>query len=232
VRKLVFAVTAVVVAAALSGHSAAQPAPAPEPSGPPAADAAQPADAATAPPGAGAPVLAPPSLGSPSQHEPAAPQQPPLVHGRLFSESTALWLSLGVSLASWTAISVGVAAADKAQGESAGPLATIGVLGAFLGPSAGHWYRGALLSRGMIPRVLGGVVMVFGFGLGSSCEGDSCDTSFQIFLGGAALVVVGSIDDIVMAPYRVRKHNQSLEGISLVPIVTPHSAGIALGARF
>lgn len=176
-------------------------------------DAAQPAT-----------VLAPPSFGSPSQQDPWASQRPS-ESGRRLSEHLALGLSLGITLASWGAI-----IADNATNEVSGSLSTLGGLGAALGPSVGHWYRGAFLTRGMIGRALGVATLVFVMNF--DCDGGSCDTATNIFLGGAALFVLGSADDIITAPLRVRAHNQRLQDVTLTPMVTPHAAGLALGARF
>ncbi len=223
-RKPVLVMAAVLVAASLSSPAAAQSAPETEPNAPPpvAADAAPRPPAAQAQ--AQAPVLAPPSFGSPSQQDPGAPQwssEP----GRRLSEHLALGLSLGITLASWSAM-----VADRAMNELPGSLSTLGALGAALGPSVGHWYRGAILTRGMIGRALGVATLVFVMNF--DCDGDSCDTATNIFLGGAALFVLGSADDIITAPLRVRAHNRRLQDVTLTPMVTPHAAGLALGARF
>jgi hypothetical protein len=174
-----------------------------------------------------APAPAPPTFGPPSQQGPGWPQRRP-ESGQRLSERTALKLSLGITVASWGAIFANAAISD---GRSSG-FATFGVIGAFLGPSTGHWYRGAILTRGMISRMIGGAVMIFGIALGSSCDGHSCETAVNSILGGMALVAIGSADDIITAPFRMRAHNRSLQDVTLAPMVTPHSAGLALGARF
>jgi hypothetical protein len=216
-------VLAILAAAALCGRSAARPAPAP--GEPPAGDAAQPAPGAVAPAAAPGQALPPASFGPPSQLE-VAPAEPPRPEGgRQLSERTALGLSLGITLASWTAIYI-----DSREPEG-GTLAKLGLIGVLAGPSVGHWYRGAILTRGMLPRVLGTAAIAFGIALGSGCEGE-CNAVDRIVMSGLALILIGTADDIVTAPLRVRAHNRRLQGVSLAPMVAPRSAGVALGGRF
>jgi hypothetical protein len=201
---------------ATAGESAAGEPPAGEPPAAPMAPAPAPAAGRAA-----AAVLqpAPLSYGSPSSHEP----RPVVATGRQLSEGTALALSLGGTTVAW-ALMVS-AAKDDSEG-----LAKVALLASFLAPSAGHWYRGALLTRGMGVRALG--VASFALGLaGIDCEGD-CDAVEAFLYGGLALYAIGTIDDVVTAPLRVRQHNQRLQQLQLAPMVAPGAMGLALGGRF
>jgi hypothetical protein len=207
VRKPVLASLLVLVAVlCLPRLAAAQPGAAPEASRP-------------APP-------APSTFGPPSQGrvEPPRPEAPDPEAGQPLSEATALGLSAAGTVLSW-ALFVG-----GAGGES-GTLLALGALGTFLGPNMGHWYRGAVVTRGTGLRAVAVLAASYGFVRSAFCE-DSCrERDKYIFLGGLLLYVGATIDDIVMAPLRVREHNRELQ-LGLAPMVTPHGAGLAIGGRF
>jgi hypothetical protein len=232
VRKPVF--PSLFVLACFTASAAAQPAP--PPAGPPASEVAPvvseetpsavPAPAAVVPAASFAPGAAPSTFGRPSQSEPASPPRSEALTGRKLSEGVALGLSLGATLASWSLIVFNV---SDARGET---LATIGLVGAFLGPSVGHWYRGAPLTRGMLPRAAGIAAVLTGLVLSRDCEWESCTSREYMILGGIAAYLAGTIDDIVTAPLRVREHNRRLSEVSLTPMVTPRGGGIAFGGRF
>jgi hypothetical protein len=176
-----------------------------------------------------APTHAPVTFGSPSlspsQIEAPPEARPMRVTGEPLSETTALTLSLGSTLAAWTVLFV---AHDN---ETA---ATIGLVGTFVGPSAGHWYGGSVLTRGMGLRALGAAGLVLGFVRALQCE-DNCTTDAAaavLITGGMIAYAGGTLDDIVMAPVRVRKHNRALEELALAPMASHHGGGIALAGRF
>lgn len=185
--------------------------------------AAQPAAAPEAPQSAPPP---PSTFGPPSQGQVAQPrpEEPDPDAEQPLSEATALGLSAAGTIVSW-ALFVG-----GAGGES-GTLLALGALGTFLGPNMGHWYRGAVVTRGTGLRVVGMLAASYGFMRVVSCE-DSChERDGYIFLGGLLLYVGATIDDIVMAPRRVREHNRERR-LGLAPMVTSHGAGLAIGGRF
>jgi hypothetical protein len=188
---------------------------------------------------AGPPVV-PPALASGG----AAPRPAP-ERGEL-SESMALGLSLGVTTVSWgTLLALGYL--GDGDGLSEGSLFLCG-LGTFLGPSIGHVYAGKLATRGLGIRALGVLVATVAFlKLASNCEG--CDDSEYEpwFWAGAAVYFAGSLDDIITAPLRARRHNRRLEreraqrltGVTLAPLALPGPrgglaglAGLALSGRF
>jgi hypothetical protein len=169
--------------------------------------------------------------------EPAAPAGPPPEQRPLRSESTALWLSLGGTLASWTM----VAAASKLHGDDGAPLDWAGVLGTYLAPTFGHWYAGARVTRGLGIRTVGLATMFIGLtrsicadvdedvGLGGSgCSEDGP----RLLLAGLVIYVGGTIDDLLSVPGRVRKRNQRIQGLALAPLVAPHTSGLALAGSF
>ena len=173
-----------------------------------------------------APVVAAPgmppatlSFGSPAVQEP----RPAPVEGKSLSETAALTLSLGGTAVSWALLVSGVRNSED--------LGAVGLIGTFLAPSIGHWYRGAWVTRGMGVRAVG--VLTFAYGVLKAVQCGSCDETTELLVwGGLALYVGGTIDDIVTAPLRVRQHNRRLQQIQLAPMVSPRTAGLALGGRF
>lgn len=212
---------------------------------------------AAAQPGATPPSGGPPAPGGPygqPLYAPPPPPPAPVAQGELKSEGTALALSLGGTVLAW-GLAVGLPLletqpVDFEEGSSnrgaINALSTIGAIGTLVAPSFGHWYAGKYFTRGMGMRVGAlGLVMVGAVVALAECpltfghddvEDDDCDDSFGaatfILLGGAALFVAGTVDDIRTAPRRVRRHNEAISSIALAPIVTHQSAGLALGGRF
>jgi hypothetical protein len=168
--------------------------------------------------------------------DPAAPAGAPTESRPILSETTALWLSLGGTIASWAM----VAAASRFDGDDGAPLGWAGILGTYLAPTLGHWYAGSALSRGLGIRTVGLATMFVGlvkslngciddFDGGGSCNDENGPL---ILLGGLAIYVGGTIDDIFHAPGKVRKRNARIQGLGLAPLAAPHTTGLALGGRF
>jgi hypothetical protein len=180
--------------------------------------------------------------------DPDAPAPAPAVGpvpGEL-SETTALELSLGGTLASYGAIGLAIATAPN---HATGTIGTIGVIGAFAAPTAGHWYAGAIVSRGLGLRA--GGFLVFLVGAIADSEGCSlvygdpegepadCGDNFRtkkgtaLMITGMAMFVGGTVDDIVTAPARVRRHNERLRAqLALAPVVHRDFGGLALTGTF
>lgn len=171
------------------------------------------------------PAPAPVSFGPPSQLEPPSAVPPAPARSRTLSEGTAFGLSFGGSLVSWALLYLGVM-------QDSSPGVQVGLLGTFLAPSAGHWYAGTALTRGMGIRAVGAAVFTFSILTLIGCDG--CDGEEQALglYGGLLLYAGGTIDDIATAPGRARRRNQRVESLGLAPVVTRHSAGLALGGRF
>jgi hypothetical protein len=77
---------------------------------------------------------------APTSPEPV-PAQPTPAQGEELSETTALWLGIGATAASWSLLVVG---AERKQGA----LAAAGGIGTFLLPGSGHIYAGSFDGRG------------------------------------------------------------------------------------
>jgi hypothetical protein len=168
----------------------------------------------------------------------AGPERAMRTGGGTKSETTALALSLGGTIASY-AVMVGAIAygEDNEEGPMAG-LATVGAFGAMFAPSFGHWYAGQFGTRGLALRgVASGLAltaMVWAF---TECPlfGDHCEDSGGpklLALGALGLWIGGTIDDIATAPGRVRDHNRRVTGLSIVPMVRSDGGSVALAGRF
>lgn len=179
-------------------------------------------------------------------------QPPPQPLPEPLSESTALWWSLGGTIASYGLIFGAGFANSGGGGDSvAGTIGTIGSFGIFLAPSFGHWYAGKYWTRGLAFR-LGSIGVLFG-GLivalmASDCplfgggHGDSepCDDSRAeaVLIGTgiatAGMFIYGTVDDIVDAPRRVRRHNAAIQSLqfSLAPLRMRDAGGLALVGRW
>jgi hypothetical protein len=147
------------------------------------------------------------------------------VSGQL-DEGAALMISIGATAASWAMLLGGA----SAHSETA---AGLGMIGTFLAPSAGHWYSGAVLTRGMGIRAIGAATTFLGVATAIGCD-DGCndDKAALLLIGGLLVYAAGTLDDIITAPLWVREHNRSLESLALAPMVARQSAGIALAGRF
>jgi hypothetical protein len=162
---------------------------------------------------------------------PTAPTQQP---GEELNEGTAVWLSLGGTLASWTLI--GVAAHMDNQSGDAGRIARIGALGTLLAPSFGHWYAHSFFTRGMTLRLAGVVSGFLGFVGLLACEEDCTSSgtnlSAGLLLAGAGLYIGGTIDDIVTAPGEARRYNQRFQNVTIAPMIGRDNRGLMITGRF
>lgn len=146
------------------------------------------------------------------------------MEGRRLNERTALLLSLGGTVVSWQVIALGLSRDHET-------LAMSGLLGSLVAPNLGHWYQGTGLTRSTGLRAAGALAAFYGAFIGLNCDGCG-DRPEYLFVAGALLYLGATVDDIIDAPRRARKHNRRLEQLRLAPAVTGHGAGLALGGRF
>src|SRR5262245_11382151 len=184
-------------------------------------------------------AAAQPGVTAPRQAEPAQPQAEPnsavLDPGQVQpalaqpspddrrSESVALGLSVGGTIASWTMLGIGLAtySYDSPHHKAEAAVAWTGILGAVLTPSLGHWYAGRVGTRGLGLRLAG-----VGFGVLAIlsvirlCE-DECSMAIPgaLLFTGVGFGIAGTIDDIATAPRAVRRYNQRQHSTSIVPVV-------------
>ena len=186
---------------------------------------AQPATTAPNLPPDARPPSEPPSGVPPLQNEVPA--------GWELSESTAMWLSIGGTAASWGLI----VAATQLDGSGSG-VATLAALATMAAPGLGHMYADAFITRGLAARFGGAGIAFLGTILrvvhaDGGRPGDSGDLlTGSMILGGAALFAAGTIDDIVTAPAAVRRYNRRLRGLAITPILGPDRRGVALVVHF
>jgi hypothetical protein len=169
---------------------------------------------------------------------PSVPVPPP-VTGPLPGEKSpglAVTLSLGGTVASYVLI----VAADETQNDG---LATLGALGVFLMPTAGHWYAGKVWTDGLTLRAagigavfVGALILLGDCGFEGSCEDEGPATAMLVL--GAGAYMVGTVLDIATAPAEARRYNARLRERAIVgswaiaPVVTHDRAGFALTGRF
>lgn len=173
-----------------------------------------------------------------SSQGPAEPE--PVRTAEPLSESLALTLSLGGTLGS-VGLMVGAARIGDGSGGMAALMGTAGALGFVLGPSFGHWYAGKYFTRGLVCRLAGGATMFgalalgIGVGLGAG-DGTARDlvgaTAVILAITGAGLYIGGTFDDLVMAPSRVRRHNERIKDVAVTPLAVSHGGGLGLTGRF
>jgi hypothetical protein len=147
-----------------------------------------------------------------------ADAQPRSVDGEV-DEGAAVLLSIGGTF-------VGVAALSVADFRDQSSLWIASGI-ALAMPSAGHWYCGAHVTRGMVTRVVGFGLMAAGFS-----QLDDGGTEGIILLG-LGTMVAGTIDDIVTAPRRARRRNAELRGgLAIAPSASRDGAGVVMSGRF
>jgi hypothetical protein len=189
---------------------------------------------ASAQPGRTAPSVPPSARPQGTQRPSGGPLQSEMPAGWELSESTAVWLSVGGTAASWGLI----LAATQLDGSGTG-VATFAALCTIAAPGLGHMYADSFATRGLAMRFGGASIAFLGAILGAlqyadggrpRNSGDLVTTS--MLLGGVALFAAGTIDDIVTAPAAVRRYNRRLRGLAITPMLGPDRGGIALAARF
>jgi hypothetical protein len=169
--------------------------------------------------------------------EPAPRPLAPVKPDDLKSEGLALALSVGGTVVSWGLL-LGADHIAGDDGDQAELLGAAGALGVMLAPSFGHWYAGKILTRGLGLRGAGTLtVMIGGAVFLAECplfSDEPCQPVWGRLLTivGASLFAAGTVDDIIAAPRRVRRHNRELTELVITPVVTPHAAGLAFGGRF
>jgi hypothetical protein len=165
----------------------------------------------------------------PSLTAPSAPPPPfEVSRGDELSPGTALALSLGGTLASYGLI---IASMDR-YGDEYEAMALVGGIGTFVAPSFGHWYEGTILTRGLGFRALGAgtfvtaaMVALSECPLFSEQECNESPAAPILAIAGAAMWVGGTVDDIIQAPRRARRHNARLRGVTLAPMATRGGGG-------
>jgi len=154
------------------------------------------------------------------------------------SETTALALSLVGTLGSYALIA---ASAANENSDASGAMATVGALGAWFGPSFGHWYAGKIATSGLGMRAaaagLGLTAIMWAFAECPLFSEDECHSSVApavLLVGAAGLWVGGTISDISSAPARVREYNRNLRasGLAIVPTVSSDGGSVSVAGSF
>jgi hypothetical protein len=151
---------------------------------------------------------------------------------RELNPHVALGLSLGITAAGFAAIGVG---RDEHVALTGTGVALVG-----LGPTAGHWYQGRLVTPGLVMRSAGMVVL----GIGLSQVEDACEANCRnnkafsaMMVAGLFAFAIGTVHDIATAPIEARRTNarnrqRRIENLTLAPQVSNDQAGLVLGGSF
>jgi hypothetical protein len=166
----------------------------------------------------------------------AEPPAPPPPEEEL-SETMALGLSIGPTVVAWVAVAATLSVDD--DNRVALSLAGLGTLAA---PSFGHWYAGTPWTRGLVLRTA--ALLPFGVALSRArncpfhadsigTEGCGPDRLGEgLAIAAIAMYAAGTLDDIVRAPAGVRRHNERLNSVAVVPMVRRDAGGVMLAAQF
>jgi hypothetical protein len=144
------------------------------------------------------------------------------------SPVTAELLSLGGTLGSFALFGIGTRSAT---------LVAASVASLVITPSIGHIYAGEYLTGGLGIRLVGELAVFYGASL--SCKYNeehvcSGPTKEQVgwTLAGAGVLLVGVGFDLVTAPGAAQRYNREHAQVTLVPIATDRSYGLALAGSF
>lgn len=184
--------------------------------------AAQPAMATPVPPaapGPGAPAASPP------MSMPAPPPPTAAPDDDVRDEGTALALSIGGTVGSWTMLLAGA-------GLGSSPTVELAGISALITPGLGHWYADDPLNGWLALRVAALVPVLYA--ASSSCE-DECSGMAGLGYLSLALYAIGTIGDIATSPAAARRHNEqrrALRHVVVAPMAARHVGGVVVGAQF
>lgn len=126
------------------------------------------------------------------------------------------------------------------------PISTfsIGMAAISLAPSAGHWYVGHGVTRGLVVRTIGGAILTGTLlDYGSSCLHDReeldaprCSDGWlhgSLLMAGLGAFVFGTVDDFYSAGDEARARNAAhRRSFVLAPTAAPGQVGFALAGTF
>ncbi|HEY6177776.1 MAG TPA: hypothetical protein VIX73_25145 [Kofleriaceae bacterium] len=176
------------------------------------------------------------SIAGKAAAQPAEPRAAPAPPEEELSESMALGLSIGPTLVAW----VGLVATASIDDDNRVAL-SLGGLAAMAAPSFGHWYAGSPWTRGLALRTAALLPLGLALTRTSACP-VTIDRDFSgcgpdrlgqgLAIAAIALYAAGTVDDIVTAPAAVRRHNERLRNLAVVPMVRRDAGGVMLAAQF
>jgi hypothetical protein len=156
-------------------------------------------------------------------------------HAEGKSEDTAMALSLGGTVVSWSIL---LGSRRIARGHDDAFVATVatGLAGALIAPSFGHWYAGRGLTKGLQARLVGTAMLAGAAALALQCivndeeSSGPCHETGMIVLGvaGGIGVLYGTVHDLATARHSARHYNE----LRLVPVVHSTGGGLSLSGRF
>ena len=147
------------------------------------------------------------------------------------SPNTAMALSVGLTLGSWAAVAVGGNLLDDST-YLGGTLIAAGLAGAVIGPSTGHLYAGERKRALVISSVIaGGLALAYtgaALSFGSDGEGGLIYVGLAASAGAGLYGWIDADDAVDRANLRRARRLR----VAVVPMTTPHSAGLSLVGAF
>lgn len=146
------------------------------------------------------------------------------------SETTALALSLGGTLASAGLMAYGLSRGPEKAGVA---MFDVGLASALITPSLGHFYAGKVMTTGLVLRGAGAAIAAVGAAQSLGCWDNTCNAwdSGLVALGvGASVAAVGAIWDIATAPKAARDYNA--RHVRIAPIGPGGSIGLGFMGEF
>ncbi len=161
-----------------------------------------------------------------------AAAQPAEEQPRELDPRLALGLSLGITAAGYGAVAIG--------SDQRAELTVPGFVALSLGPTAGHWYQGRIVTRGLVTRAVSAAALVYGLSqFELDCERNCRSSDFGDYMMLAGLVgfAVGTADDIITAPIEAQRTNRKnrarfVKSVSLAPQLSGNQTGLVLAGTF
>ncbi len=154
----------------------------------------------------------------------AQPSDTPRAHKRLLTAVIVSDVAVGVPM-----LVAGIGA-EATHGSANAAFGVIAVTALLLGPSAGHWYVGEYVTKGMVVR-LAGVAAIAALAIGDP-HVDPTVTIIAL-MGAAGLWTTGVLIDAATLPGAVQRFNDQ-HALGVAPLVTPEGIvpGVSIGGAF
>lgn len=151
------------------------------------------------------------------------------------SEDTAIVMSVGGTIASWSVL-LGSQKLARGHDDTFVALVATGMVGTLSAPSLGHWYAGHGWTKGLQIRLVGAAMLTGASALFIQCIitddewSPQCHETGMITLAvaGGIGVLYGTLHDLATARSSARRHNEMM----LAPVVHSNGGGLSLSGRF
>ena len=153
------------------------------------------------------------------------------------SPAVALGLSAGITVGGVALLAT--ASAIQPDNDTEVALVTSGLVLAAVGPTVGNIYAGKVWNRGLQLRLAGlptgllgvGIMVAANCYLGCPGSRKAMQIGGGVLLLGSLLYAVGTVVEIVHAPYAAKQRNER-RSIAIAPSIAPGNAGVVIGGAF